>query len=84
MSQACVFCSKEIGSPSSYEIGSFEFKARKIGMCDDCYSRLTNYPKPSEVEKIGPRLKSCLTCRAPLFKKDVDEGCCPICAVSIN
>lgn len=70
----CVFCNHQIGSKASFPIGSFEYRARDMYMCDDCYEDLMNIPKPTNTAKFGKYLFDCNSCKTPIYESQVVDG----------
>jgi hypothetical protein len=86
MTNTCVFCDTEIGSASGYERGTFEYGAREMHMCDDCYEKLMNIPKPANKIKWGQRMGRCPYCRTPFYEINVtgDMYVCVACENEIH
>lgn len=85
MNKTCVFCSTPVGSADSFPIGSFENEARSIGMCDDCYEKFMNIPKPSNKDSWGKIMGHCPCCSATVYavNLNIDKASCSICQTDL-
>lgn len=82
----CVFCDCQISSGEYHPVDSFERAARRIGLCDDCYEKVTGEPKPDNKIKWGARIGRCPCCLAPIFEisKSNDSVVCKVCQAELH
>lgn len=84
-SNKCVFCECEIAPKESFSEDSFEYSAREIGLCDDCFERITGEPKPSNRIKWGTKVGKCPLCMTPIFTINIsnNEVTCSTCKTDL-
>lgn len=82
----CVFCDCNIAPKESFKEGTFERAAREIGLCDDCFEKVTGEPKPANRIKWGAQVGKCPCCLTPIFTINVtnDEVTCSTCAADLK
>lgn len=82
----CVFCDCDIASKESFKEGTFERAAREIGLCDDCFEKITGEPKPANRIKWGAQVGKCPCCLTPIFTINVanNEVTCSTCAADLQ
>lgn len=82
---SCVFCNCSISSKEFHPSGSFERAAREIGLCDDCFEKITGEPKPANKIKWGAQKGKCPCCLTPIFAINVsnDSVVCNTCQADL-